>query len=76
VKRQRAYFAEVDAFELPVEEVSESEVEWKPKLIPEYMAFRFCLYRSNHAYNVRASLSAMYSSCSTRKRQCAFLVMR
>jgi hypothetical protein len=27
VKRQRAYFAEVDAFELPVEEVSESEVE-------------------------------------------------
>ncbi|WVZ54861.1 hypothetical protein U9M48_005605 [Paspalum notatum var. saurae] len=27
VKKQRAYFAEVDAFELPVEEVSESELE-------------------------------------------------
>ena len=27
VKKQRAYFADVDAFELPVEEVSESELE-------------------------------------------------
>ncbi|KAJ1273782.1 hypothetical protein BS78_05G010800 [Paspalum vaginatum] len=27
VKKQRAYFAEVDAFELPVEEVSESDLE-------------------------------------------------
>lgn len=27
VKRQRAYFADVDAFELPEEEVSESELE-------------------------------------------------
>ena len=27
VKKQRAYFADVDAFELPEEEVSESELE-------------------------------------------------
>nr|CAB3490711.1 unnamed protein product [Digitaria exilis] len=27
VKKQRAYFAEIDAFDLPVEEVSESELE-------------------------------------------------
>ncbi|KAF8647599.1 hypothetical protein HU200_065230 [Digitaria exilis] len=27
VKKQRAYFAEVDAFDLPVEEVSDSELE-------------------------------------------------
>jgi len=27
VKKQRAYFADIDAFELPEEEVSESELE-------------------------------------------------
>ena len=54
MKKQRAYFADVDAFELPVEEVSESELEWKLKLIPEYMAV--FLYRRSFL-ELRLSLS-------------------
>ncbi len=32
VKKQRAYFEEVDAFELPEEEASETDLEWRLKL--------------------------------------------
>jgi hypothetical protein len=39
VKEQRTYFADVGAFELPEEEVSDSELERELKLIPEYMTF-------------------------------------
>jgi hypothetical protein len=48
VKEQRTYFADVGAFELPEEEVSDSELERELNLIPEYMTFLFFfLYRSS-----------------------------
>ncbi|PAN42078.1 hypothetical protein PAHAL_8G101800 [Panicum hallii] len=41
VKELKTYFADVGAFELPEEEVSDSELERELNLIPEYMTFLF-----------------------------------
>ena len=60
VKKQRAYFADIDAFELAEEEVSETDLDWELKLIHrfswKYMTFSVQKYIQSSFYSVAAEL--------------------